>query len=124
MNEAININEHRENVKTSGIWMIITAAFAGFWGFFDALYLVDAVYLICACLVLFRQSKNALLVALICMSLAGFQYLNYLKAQVTATNFRAYVTYIFWKGYRSAFEISKVNSGKQASLNIKVKKLL
>ena len=33
MNEAINTNEHTENVKTSGVWMIITAAFAGFWGF-------------------------------------------------------------------------------------------
>ena len=117
MNEAININEHRENVKTSGIWMIITAAFAGFWGFFDALYLVDAaIYLICACLVLFRQSKNALLVALICYVIGWISVFELLESgAIAGLILRAYVTYIFWKGYRSAFEISKVNSGKQAS---------
>ena len=61
--------------------MIITAAF-GFWGFFDVWYLADAaIYLICAGLVLSKQSKNALLVGLICYAIGWLSVLSYLKAE-------------------------------------------
>jgi hypothetical protein len=117
MNEAINTNEHTENVKTSGVWMIITAAFAGFWGFFDVWYLADAaIYLLCAGLVLSKQSKNALLVGLICYAIGWLSVFELLESgAITGLILRAYVTYIFWKGYMSAIELSKVHSGKQAS---------